>query len=228
MATITLDAIEPVQVEDTEHVNEVGTLRTLHRGLWGLANSVANREYPFLEMSKKVKFVSFGRDADATTQDIDMVACFFHWFGVSLCNFARLVGFIRGLKNGEFTRADLTDQSKMKARVIKNSVDAYIQSVPELQPVLVWRDKIAAHFAITDPRKDDNIATLDMSVVFPVAYDSPRYRANYFQMIRSSAAGTHVSGFPEWSVTEVYEQLASRYWPGSVAGPRPAAVKPEE
>jgi hypothetical protein len=221
MSTITLDAIEPLQVGDNEHVNEVGTLRTLHRGLWGLANSVANRKYPFLESPKKVKIVSLGRDFDATTQDIDMVACFFHWFGVSLCNFARLVGFIRGLKRGEYARADLSDPAKTKARVIKNSVDLYVESVPELQPVLVWRDKIAAHFAITDPRKDDNIATLDMSLIFPVTYASPRYRANYFQMIRSNAAGTTVSGFPEWSVTEVYEQLAPRYWPGSVAGPRP-------
>src|SRR4051794_23240516 len=225
MSTLTLDAIEPIEIGDTEYPNEVGTLRTLHRGLWGLANSVANREFPFLEMSKKMKFVSFGRDVDATTTDIDMVACLFHWFGVSLCNFARLVGFIRGLKEGDFTRADLTDQGKTKARVVKNSVDAYVQSISELQPVLVWRDKIAAHFAITDPRKDDNIATLDMSVVFPVTYASPRYRANYFQLIRSNAAGVHTSALPEWSVTEVYEQLAPRYWTGSVAGPTPELVK---
>lgn len=224
MPTLTIDAVEPIEIGDNEHPNEVGTLRTLYRGLWGLANSVAYREHPFLEMSKKMTFVSFGRDVDATTKDIDMVACFFHWFGVSLCNFVRLVGFIRGLKNGEFVRADLTDQAKTKARAIKNSVDAYVRSVPEVQPVLIWRDKIAAHFAITDPRKDDNIATLDMSVVFPVTYASPRYRANYFQMIRSNGESAHASAFPEWSVTGVYEQLSSRYWPGSVAGPQSESV----
>ena len=226
MESITLDTIEPVVITDNEYPNEVGTLHTLHRGLWGLANSVANREYPFKEMVKSMTFISFGRDVDATTQDIDMVACFFHWFGVSLCNYARLVGFIRGLRNGEFSRADLVDKAKTKAGVIKKAVEAYVERVPELEPVLVWRDKIAAHFAITYPHKEDNIATLDMSVVFPVSYVAPRYRVGAMQMTRSNAAGTHTSEIPDWSVTEVYEQLAARYWPGSTAGP-PDTVKSE-
>ena len=37
-----------------------------------------------------------------------------------------------------------------------------------LPEVHLWRHKVAAHFAIIDPRKDDSAADLAMSVVFPV------------------------------------------------------------
>ena len=58
------------------------------------------------------------------------------------------------------------DPTKFKA--IKESVDRYAHGVPELESVVVWRNKVAAHFAITHPFKHDDIATLGMSVMFPV------------------------------------------------------------
>src|SRR5262249_47416499 len=129
MSPLILDAIEPVEVQEGDHFNEVRTLITLRRGLWGLANSVNNREAPYREIAKKMTYVVMGADIDGPTRDIDMVACFFHWFGVSLWNYARLVGFIRGLQKGEFARADLTDLTKIKDRVIKKSIDAYIGKI---------------------------------------------------------------------------------------------------
>ena len=30
-------------------------------------------------------------DYDGTFDKLPMIACFFHWFGVSICNYARLV-----------------------------------------------------------------------------------------------------------------------------------------
>jgi hypothetical protein len=223
MATLILDAIESIEVRERDHFNEVRALHTLRRRLWGLANSVNNREAPYREMANKMTYVVFGADVNGPTRDIDMVACFFHWFGVSLCNYARLVGFIRGLQKGEFTRADLSDETKTKDRVIKKSIDAYVQKIPELEPVLIWRNKVLAHFAITDPLKGDNIATLDMSVVFPVSYVAPHYVAGWFQMTQSNSSGTHASELPEWSVTEVYEKIAPRFWPGLKAGVLPTS-----
>ena len=225
MPTLILDAIEPVEVQEPDHFNEVRALMTLRRGLWGLANSVNNREAPYREMAKKMSYVVMGAEIDGPTRDIDMVACFFHWFGVSLCNYARLVGFIRGLQKGEFTRADLSDETKTKDRLIKKSIDAYVRKIPELEPVRIWRNKVLAHFAITDPLKDDDIATLDMSVVFPVSYIAPHYVAGYFQMTRSNSSGTHTSELPEWSVTEVYEKIAPRFWPGLKAEVLPPSGK---
>ena len=210
---MTLDEIEPVTVQRNDHANERRTLATLQRGLWGLTNGVYIREAPYREIAKKMIFVEFGQTDDGPTRDIDMMACVFHWFGVSLCNYVRLVGFIRGLEKGEFTRADLSDAKKSKDNVIAKAINKYVESIPELESVLIWRNKVFGHFAITAPRHDDNIATLDMSVVLPVSFVAPRYVAGEMQMIRTNATGTHTSELPPWSVTEVYEALTPRFWP---------------
>jgi hypothetical protein len=135
----------------------------------------------------------------------------FHWFGVSVCNYARLVGFIRGASAGHFSRSDLNDPVKMEA--IHSSVTTYVKGVPEIADVLIWRNKVAAHFAITAPHKTDSIATLDLSVMFPVSFADDRYTVGDFVLTRKNAAGAFVSDLPGWSVTEVFEQLIPRYWP---------------
>jgi hypothetical protein len=93
------------------------------------------------------------------------------------------------------------------------------------ESVLIWRKKVFAHFAIADPRTEDNIATLDMSVIFPVSYVAPHYVAGYFQMTRSDSSGTYTSELPAWSVTEVYQGIAPRFWPGLKAGVLPESAK---
>jgi hypothetical protein len=129
---------------------------------------------------------------------------------VSVCNFARLVGFINGLEKKLFTREDL--DAKANFPKIKKVVDNYANSLIELEKVRVWRNKVSSHFAITDPYPDDNIATLDMSVVFPVSFDN-RYIVGGWTMMKSNSTGPHASQLPRWSLTEVFESLVPRFWP---------------
>lgn len=216
MTTVFLDAIEHVEISSNDHANEVGTLRTLFRGLHQLYGMIKRRELDFehqialkLEPGQKLKVFAQGLDYDGTSERLDAIACFFHWFGVSLCNFARLVGYIRGVEKGEFARSDLHDKTNFKT--IKEAIDAYVASIPELANVLVWRNKVFGHFAITDPRKDDNIATLDMSVIFPVTFEN-RYFVGGLTMTKGNATSSHTSQLPRWSVTEVFEALIPRFW----------------
>jgi hypothetical protein len=212
MATATLDAIDGVSVESGDYFNECRTIQMLSTGLLGIANHLKRREAICeRQTAGKIRMVSFGLDFDGTKDHLDQIACTFHWFGVSLCNYARLVGFIRGISTNRFKREDLTDSARF--RHIRDTVGEYVRGIPELTSVLVWRHKVGAHFAITSPKEEDNPATLDMSVMFPVSFSDGRYRVGEFTLSQTGPTGTHTAAIPCWSVTEVFESLMPRYWP---------------
>ncbi len=212
MPTVTLDAVAGISVDSNDYFNECRTLQMLSTGLVGVADNLKRREAAWQEQTAgKFKYHVYGTDIDGTKGDLDLIACFFHWFGVSLCNFVRLVGFVRGLSLNEFSRADLSDPAKFDA--VKTSVDKYVNSLPELSDVVVWRNKVGAHFAITAPHKSDNVSTLDMSVMFPVTFTDGQYRVGELTLTRKNSSGTHTSAIPCWSVTEIFENLLPRYWP---------------
>lgn len=209
---VLIDGVEHIEVSRDDFFNEIRTLHTLFIGLRNLTGMLKRREVEFERAGgDKIKVFKFGGHSDEEVEFLDFVACIFHWFGVSVCNFARLVGLIRGLHLGHFTRIDLVDTTKFD--VIKKSINEYVGSITELERVLVWRNKVFAHFAITDPRKHDNLTTLDMSVVHPVTFTG-KYVVGGLVMTRSGPRGSESSSLPEWSLTEVFEALGPRYWPG--------------
>jgi hypothetical protein len=212
MSSTTLDTVVGVTIDYSEHFNEVRTLQMLSAGLMRIADDLRRRESAWEQANGgEFKVYVYGLDMDGTKGNLDLIACLFHWFGVSLVNYARLVGFIKALSNRDFTRNDLSDPAKFKR--ITHIVDTYVKAVPELDSVLRWRHKVGAHFAITAPHKDDNVATLDMSVMFPVTFTNGRYRVGELMLTRSNSTGSHSSELPCWSVTEVFELLLPRYWP---------------
>ena len=197
MPMVTLDAIAGISVDPNNHFNECRTLQMLSTGLMSLADNLKRREAAWEQQTGgKVKFHAYGLDINGTKGNLDLIACFFHWFGVSICNFVRLVGFIRGLSANEFTRADLSDAAKFQA--VKSSVDGYVGGVIELSNVLMWRNKVGAHFAITAPHKSDNLSTLDMSVMFPVTFTDGQDRVGELTLTRKNSTGTHTSEIPCW------------------------------
>lgn len=213
MSTLTLDSTIGLSVNEKDHFNEIHTIRTLSVGLRTIADQIKTRERAWeTQTAGKVKFHVYGLDIDGTKRNLDILVCLFHWFGVSLCNYARLVGFIRGLDCGDFARSDLKDSAKFKD--IKKSVNSYVRGVCELSAVLKWRNKVGAHFAITSPQADDNKATLDMSVMHPVTFTNRRYRVAELTLTYAGAStAPESSEIPQWSVTEVFESLIPRYWP---------------
>jgi len=211
---IILDHIIGLEVARDVCFNELVSLQSLRLGLLQLAVQVWKLEKPFRdEETKNQKTILFFGNAPGTDRiQTLLLPCYFHWFGVSLCNYVRLVGFVNGLATGQINREHLRDKNGFKR--IKGTCKAYVDTVTEIKDIIVWRNKVAAHFAITDPREEDNIATLDMSVIYPVAFSDSRFRLNVMTFARTGADGNdYVAELPSWSITEVCEKLASRYWP---------------
>jgi hypothetical protein len=216
---VLLDGIEKLEVEHQKYGNEIRNLRTLSVGLQRLAESIKRPEVHFeRQTGGKLKAFSMGATSRAEEERLNMYACMFHWFGVTVINYARIVGFIRGIEKGLFSRADLIHKTKFD--LIGKKISDYVSSIPELANVKVWRNKVSAHPAITDPYGDDNIATLDMSVIFPVTFEG-KYVVGGMQLIRNDSTGTHVSALPRWSLTEVFESLIPRFWPNLSIEPGP-------
>ena len=106
MPTLMLDAVAGVAVDSEAYFNECRTLQMFSTGLLTIAKNLKQREAAWEQRTQgKVKFHVYGLDIDGTKGDLELIACFFHWFGVSVCNYARLVGFVRGLARLPFRRA---------------------------------------------------------------------------------------------------------------------------
>ena len=213
-ARIILDHIVGLEVGRDTCFNEIVSLQSLRLGLLHLAVHVWKIEKPIRdEEIKSQSRVFFYGNAPGTDRIQNLLLpCYFHWFGVSLCNYVRLVGFVNGLAMGRITREHLQDKSCFKR--IKKECKAYVDAVVEVKDVIVWRNKVAAHFAITDPREQDNIATLDTSVIYPVAFSDGRFRVHGMVLSRTRSDGrTYTAELPSWSITEVCEKLRNRYWP---------------
>lgn len=201
-----------VQV-DPNLVNELNSIDTFSVGLSTLAMGLRRRELTAKRaIGDEISMTIYLADFDGTKNYLPMIACQFHWFGVTLCNLARMIGFVVGSSDGRISRQWLEKPADYPK--VKQFIDDYVRSIPQLASVLTWRNKVGAHVAITDPfpgtktRPADNIATLETSVIFPVSFSDDRYRVHSFQISKNG----HASQIPEWSLTEVFESLIPVFW----------------
>jgi hypothetical protein len=135
----------------------------------------------------------------------DVVSCAFNWFSVTLVNYLRLVALVELMNTNGWKSDALVDPTNRK--LISNHCTEYVRlAVPE---VFLWRNKVAAHFAATDPFHDDNLGTIEQSIMNMVDYWSPYY---YVGFMKWHTAG-QASELPKWALTKVYEDLTSRFWP---------------
>jgi hypothetical protein len=209
-----IDKILNVKINPDNYVNEFNALQQLKTGLIALYNGVRPFELNILEKTSG-KTVSFFGESELVPKEVDnLLPCYFHWFGNSLCNYARLTGYIVAREQGHVTNGDLELEPKRKK--IKEACDNYVTTLPEIAEVLKWRNKVSAHFALTDPRKDDNVATMEASIIYPVSFEIDRFRTGTMIFSKGDSNITHESEIPSWSLTEVFETLIDRFWPDIV------------
>jgi len=133
----------------------------------------------------------------------------FNWFSVTIVNYLRLIALVDLMAKSNWQSSELANPNNQEK--ISKYCTAYVSNViPEIQR---WRNKVAAHFAATDPRfttKDsDTLATLELSIMNPISFKHSYFFVGTFQW---NTQGTS-SDLPEWSLTKTYEQLSQRFWP---------------
>jgi hypothetical protein len=217
--SVIIDHIDPALSKGLDECcckNELSTLNTLKVGLYLIAQEVKHREHAtnskLRESRKPSSF--WGVPDDQDERELQWVTCLFHWYGVSVCNYARLVGLLKGLSEKKISRQTIESCDKKDRDRVKEFCGQYTKNVLELEDVLVWRHKVFAHFAITDPYKDDNIATLDVSVMSPIGFDDGRFKVGLLKPTKTDSTKRIVTSLlPCWSLTQVHENLVKRYWP---------------
>ncbi len=213
---IEIDHLKPILIDENICGNEISTLSYLSVGLYHLYFTVKNYE-TMVENQNRASgtkiILSMGSTRGLPHGADQFLPCLFHWFGVSIMNYARLIGFLDGISTGKYTKRDL-ENHKNYEKVKKASIK-YADSVPELKNIKKWRNKVAAHFAITDPNENkDNPAFLEFSIMYPVSYCEGRFKVGRMEFTRTDSTGAkHKASLPTWSLTEVYEALQIRYWP---------------
>jgi hypothetical protein len=192
--------------------NEITTLRTLATGLYTLNAQMIHLES---KVPKDREIELYGGSDYHSDYENSLIPCIFNWFGISLINYARLVGFIGGLADNKYQKTDLSNPGKYP--LIKETCDDYVDSIRELNPVKKWRNKVTAHFAITDPRKSsDNADILEYSIMHPVGFYGGRFYVGLGNMVITGSGDQLSNTFPQWSITEVYNGLKDRYWPDTI------------
>jgi hypothetical protein len=211
MSLVTLDHIDGIEVHN-DHPALQGNhaLEYLPHGLRALAATVRAQENIMLQSGNAPDcLITFNPTEYA------LEACYFNWFSVSAINYCRLIALIDFMNKHNL---EIRDINANKDDVKKFCTDYSKKVIPEVHK---WRNKIAAHFAITDPYKDDGIGTLEASILIPVSYNKPYFVASEWQ-----SGMTPPSDIPKWKLTEEYEKLAIRFWPDRPIPPLVNNVQP--
>ena len=190
-----LDHLERIVLSDDEveeHFDARMALARLGEGLFWLYRTVGELECQARGEADRedVKLAVSGGILD--NKPMGLLSCAFQWYAVSACNYAQLVGWL-STRNAE-------------------SAKAYVKKV--MPSLAQYRNKVGAHFAITDPR-GDNEADLAASVMTHIVYAQGRLcAAALTPVIRAGATELVASRDLSWSLTLAHERLLPRYWPG--------------
>lgn len=167
-------------------------LARLGEGLFWLHRTVREleRRARIDATSEDVKLAVAGGILDR--QPLGLLSCTFQWYAVSACNYAQLVGWLA------------TGDSESAKQYVKRVMPRIVQ----------YRNKVAAHFALTDPRRD-NEADLAASVMTQVVYAHGRLcAAALTPVVTAGNQEITASRDLSWSLTLAHERLLPRYWPG--------------
>jgi hypothetical protein len=176
--------------------NELRSLDYLAQGLTFLNRQVASFEDQVRQRTGPGYVLLVGNHPLLEGVPQGLIACAFHWYAVSACNYSRLVGW---LANGED----------------KDRALDYVRSV--VPKVKIWRDKVGAHFARVKPGNRDSLADLITSVMFPIAFENGAFCTGAVTLIvkRSRKASSSRTDM-RWSLTETHAALTTRYWPKAI------------
>lgn len=196
-----LDHVDNLQVPGRvfeQPVNEYWALVCLRSGLDFLYRQAAycdKAATELLEAPPGTCIDVFGNDPAFAALPMPLLTSVFHWYAVSACQYVRTVGTI----------VWRLDPGRKKP-------DEYLASV--IPDVLMFRNKIAAHFSWTMNHSRDNDAERAYSVMPPLSFVRGSFRVGALSLFmrRGNEAASTASITP-WSICETHSELRKRYWP---------------
>lgn len=191
----TIDRFDPIVVAESDF-RDMSPLFYLGQGMCDLASEV-------WELEAGSTFPSSGDRSEARRLWHRMANCFF-WFANSAVNYARFVAHVDAMIKHSWTIPEVAaDPAKQKA--VGNHCREYTERV--MPKILYFRHKMAAHFAATDMRKDDNHGTIINSWKPPVSVWANRYVVGGIAWVANGEKGeTKI-----WSLTEEYRHMCDRF-----------------
>ena len=189
-----IDHVDKFELSDEEvkrYHNVLNLLKTLATGLEYLSNQVSKFEDEIRDGQPTRVFGGGGNHPMFRGIPMDLIYCAFKWYSVTACDYVRTIGW---LTHGE---------NKEKAR------DYLIRVIPEVRN---WRNKVGAHLALTDPRRDDTPADLFIiSSTWEIGFHDGFVAGPLIATLGSTDGGSTSRQDRKWSLTDTHKQLASRY-----------------
>ena len=91
-----LDYVDRLELQDEDlerYFNEIRSLNYLSQGLSFLDAQVQKIEATVIEkLPKNLQVSVFGHHPDLAEVPQDLIACAFHWYSVTACNYVKLIG----------------------------------------------------------------------------------------------------------------------------------------
>ena len=199
---VTLDHIDGISIDPANApFANYQAFASNYEGLKTLAYMVRELERQYIASDPYAEHVVL----HMSTKVPGIVPCAFNWFAVTLVNYLRLVGLVQLMNSKGWKSRALADPANRSE--IRSHCTAYANTVAP--DVCAWRNKVAAHFAATDPFRDDNLGTLEQSVMSRVEFQYP----HYYVGLGKWTSENETSQLPAWALTKVYEDLRPRLWP---------------
>lgn len=205
---IILDHVEEILIDpNNAPFTNYQAFKSSFEGIKSLAFMVRELESRYIADDPHAEHVSYNFSSNIPS----IVPCAFNWFSITLVNYLRLIGLVQFIEVNSWKSTDLADPANHKQ--IAAHCTAYVKSVtPDLY---CWRNKVAAHFAATDPFHNDNLGTLEQSIMSIVEFQYP-----YFYVgVGKWTSNGETSQLPNWALTKVYEELRARLWPNDYLPP---------
>lgn len=219
MRKVIIDKIENIEIDlDNPPIDNIHALDYLKEGIFFLAKQVKATEDLFL--GPKIRPVQeyekdiFPGQEFITEQEVlgmdftgkySFITCIFHWFAISVVNYARVIALIDYLQRNNLRLENIIEKDDKEK--ISNYCKEYVKKVvPEIE---IFRNKIAAHFSATDPYNVDNFVDLELSLMSTLTTYEGNFEINGIAFNRN---GTQNNQLPIWSVTQEFEKLKTRFW----------------
>ena len=193
-----IDHIEPLTIDDVRgarYQNEYFALRRLAHGMESLYLQVKAQQERAVRVVNPDGGKSFalGNVPGLLEAGVDraFISCVFDWYAINACRVFQLIGYVCNEYEGSESR-----------------IRDYCKRV--LGPVLVYRNKVAAHYALTNPR-GDNEADLYLSTLDTVAFETDRFFVGAIRAGLGRAGATVESQHDfHWSLTSFHEDVFLR------------------